>query len=79
MADLQELLNSIHVQLAEDLLERIKKGTATSADLSVARQFLKDNNTTSVPAKGTPLGELDDRMSDLPTFDDDDNVIALGG
>ena len=36
MADLQELLNSIHVQLAEDLLERIKKGTATSADLSVA-------------------------------------------
>ena len=26
MADLQELLNSIHVQLAEDLLERIKRG-----------------------------------------------------
>ncbi|MEM0952420.1 MAG: hypothetical protein AAGI66_09820 [Cyanobacteria bacterium P01_H01_bin.74] len=40
------------------LLEKVKDKTATAADLSVIRQFLKDNNITSLPTKDNALGNL---------------------
>lgn len=79
MANLEDLLNDIHSEIASALLKKIKDGTATSADLSVARQFLKDNNITAVPTKGNPLDALNDQFSDLPTFEEEDNVVSLGG
>ena len=79
MADLTELLNEIHSALATSLLKKIEDGTATSADLSVARQMLKDNNITSVPTKGTPLDDLNKQMDDLPDFSEEDNVVKMGG
>ena len=54
----KEGLESLHAELAKQLLGRVKSGQATAADLSVARQFLKDNNVDSTPAEGTPFGEL---------------------
>lgn len=56
--EVQEALDSLHTALATELLKRVKAGTATASDLSVARQFLKDNNIDSVPAEGTPIRDL---------------------
>ena len=36
-------MEELHEVLAKSLLDRVKSGEATAADLSVARQFLKDN------------------------------------
>lgn len=58
---------AMHAALADALMKRIKDGTATAADLSVARQFLKDNAIQADPVKGSPLGNLADS---LPHFDD---------
>ena len=55
---LKETLQALHTELAKKLLARVKDGTATAADLSVARQFLKDNNIDAVPDEGTPLADL---------------------
>ena len=74
MPDLQKLLSQLHNQLAEQLLSRIEGGEATSADLSVARQFLKDNGVDTVPSAGSPTGKL---AAVLP-FDEDDPIEAKG-
>lgn len=42
--NITDLLAKLHLLLGQDLVRRIETGTATSADLSVARQFLKDHN-----------------------------------
>jgi hypothetical protein len=79
MADLEQILAELHEGIAKGLLKKVIAGEATAAELSVARQFLKDNNVTAVPAKGTPLGDLADQFGDLPDFSDEDNVVSLGG
>lgn len=70
--DLQE---KIHEALAEALLDKIKSGEVSASELSVARQYLKDNGVTAVPADGTPLQVL---TENLPFDEDDDegsNVV----
>ena len=54
----QTALEALHGALAKDLTRRIKDGEATAADLSVARQFLKDNNIDSIAKPDNPLGNL---------------------
>jgi len=78
MADLDAILANLHTALAEELLKKVQDGSATGAELSVARQMLKDNNVTAVPTNGTPLNDLDKHLSGLPTFEDEDNVVSLG-
>ena len=53
--ELQKTLGSLHTALAADLLRRIQEGTATAADLSVARQFLKDNGIDALASQSEPL------------------------
>ena len=55
---LKETLDELHRTLAEQLLARVRAGTATAADLSVARQFLKDNSIDGTPRDGDPLADL---------------------
>jgi hypothetical protein len=59
---ISKLNEQIHQVLAEELLGRLKSGEATTQDLNVARQFLKDNGITGVATddKGAqnPLGAL---------------------
>lgn len=43
----EDIFEQLHGKLAEELLRRILSGEATASDLSVARQFLKDNNVDS--------------------------------
>lgn len=74
--DIKELQEQIHKALAESLLQKIKSGEATPAELGVARQYLKDNGVTAVPADGTPLRNL----TEILPFEDDDedsNVVSL--
>ena len=45
----------LHKTLAENLLLRIEDPEAKSADLNVARQFLKDNGIEALAVEGSPL------------------------
>ena len=46
-------------RLAETLLQRIESGEASSQDLNVARQFLKDNKIECVPTKDNAIGQME--------------------
>jgi len=59
-------LTELHNLLAEKLLDKVKDPDCKSADLNVARQFLKDNNIDAVPVNGSPLEQL---IEELP-FDE---------
>lgn len=48
--------------LATDLVKRIEEGTATAADLNVARQFLKDNSINCIPTKDNGIGKLAEQL-----------------
>ena len=65
----QEMMELLHKTLAENLLLRIQDPEAKSADLNVARQFLKDNNIDAIPTNYSPLGDL---VASLPNFNDED-------
>lgn len=54
----KEKLEELHDLVAETLLNRIRDGEATPADLNVARQFLKDNGIDAIPGKDTPMFNL---------------------
>ena len=56
-------LRELHGILAEKLLEKVKNPECKSADLNVARQFLRDNGIDAVPVDNSPLERL---MKELP-------------
>lgn len=74
MSDLSKVLEDMHTALTKALLGKIEDGTATAADLSVARALLKDNHITALPKAGTPLGSLTDSMTH---YGDDENVLPF--
>ena len=59
---MSEKLKELHEVLATELLKRVKDPEAKSADLNVARQFLKDNNIDAVPVDNSPLKKLLDEL-----------------
>lgn len=65
-ADINEQLADLHMGLALLLKEKLQEGTITSSELSVLRQFLKDNQISAQPVEGTPFGDL---VSSLPDLD----------
>ena len=69
-ADMMALL---HQTLAENLLLRIQDPEAKSADLNVARQFLKDNGIEALAVEGSPLSSL---VATLPDFSDADADLS---
>jgi hypothetical protein len=64
-------LSELHEVLASILLERIRDPECKSAELNVARQFLKDNDITAIPTDENALAQL---LEDLPFKED---VTAL--
>lgn len=60
-------LEELHEILATVLLEKIRDPECKSAELNVARQFLKDNDVTAIPTDDNALAQL---LEDLP-FDAD--------
>jgi hypothetical protein len=65
----EEALEQLHAQLATVMKARLSGPEVSAADLNVIRAFLKDNGIDAVPTKGSPLGDLVDK---LPTFGPDD-------
>jgi len=62
-----DILKQLEDALAQDLLDRVKSGTATAAELAVARQYLKDAGAfAGVIEAGSPAHNL---LSNLP-FDE---------
>lgn len=59
MAASEDLLATLHEVMTRELLNRIKSGEATAADMAVARGLLKDSNITCTPAKDNAMGELE--------------------
>lgn len=62
-----EKLTELHEVLASILLEKIRDPDVKSAELNVARQFLKDNDITAIPTDDNALAQL---LQDLPFKDD---------
>jgi hypothetical protein len=54
----EERLGDLFDLVCDDLTGRINSGEATSTDLNVARQMLKDNGITSTPRETSPLANL---------------------
>lgn len=76
-----DALSALHGAIADELARKISDGSATAADLAVARQFLKDNGISAVNSPSTPLGNLVDQMPDDIDYQVDDlpeNVARLG-
>lgn len=66
-----ELLSALHLAVAQELLKRVKDGTAKPQDLAVATKFLKDNNIDTLPTAGSPITDLAKALGDeLFTGDD---------
>jgi len=56
---MKDVLNDLHESVTKELLERVKSGQATSAELSVAVKFLKDNGASSdVIMADSPMANL---------------------
>ena len=60
-----EVLNTLHLCLAKELLGKIQSGEAKAGDLNVARQFLKDNGIECLPVEKNPMQELMENLPDL--------------
>ena len=54
----QETLENLHSQVARELSDRIATGEASSADMSNAIKFLRDNGIEGLAIQDSPLGHL---------------------
>lgn len=69
--DTTEVLSDLHAGLALHLQEKLQDGSISAGELSILRQFLKDNNISAQPVEGTPFGDLVSSIPDL------DKVVAM--
>lgn len=61
----EDALGDLHGALAEVFLHKLRSGEVTAADLSVIRQFLKDNGITADPNTSEPLKNIVDEIPDF--------------
>ena len=71
-SEFEEILDTLHKELSETLLAKIRSGEATATDLNVIRQFLKDNGIQASNSPEEPLRHL---AAELP-WDVDDKVYT---
>lgn len=64
-------MNELHAMIASELKARIAGGEATTADLSAAIKFLKDNG---VECDATTNAGVSSLAKEFPTFDDPDDL-----
>lgn len=65
----EDLLAALHGTVCRELIDKLKSGEATAADISVAVKFLKDNGITAVPGEKNDLGKLAASLPDLDSLD----------
>lgn len=54
----ENLFNELHQKVTEELLDRIKSGQASTADLKAACDWLAKNDITGFDFDGSPLDSL---------------------
>ena len=66
----ESAFNELHVMITMELMDKIKMGEATTADLRAAIEWLKANNITGVAVADSPLaGSLVSSLNSIsPTF-----------
>jgi hypothetical protein len=62
----EDMFNELHNMVTKELLNRIKSGEATTADLKAACDWLAKNDISGVAFEGNPLDKL---ASVLPKVD----------
>ena len=65
----EEAFNELHGLVTNELILRIKSGTATTQDLKASTDWLAKNNITGVPTLGSPLATLFASMPELELED----------
>lgn len=78
-SELDIALNSLQVELIDELRRKIADGEATAGDLSAARGLLKDNFVVQDPSKNVvdEVDPLDNLMSILAPVDPEINTSRL--
>ena len=61
----EDQFNELHNLVTKELLNRIKTGEATTADLKAAIEWLKTNDITGVQYDGNPLDKLANIMPQI--------------
>ena len=54
----EEMFNELHNMVTQELLNRIKSGEASTADLKAACDWLAKNDISGVAYEGNPLDKL---------------------
>jgi hypothetical protein len=65
---MEDILAELHEAVADELLNRVRSGAATSGDLSAAIKMLKDNNIT-ISKDNLEDSQLGNLLEYLPGFD----------
>lgn len=73
MTDMSNILASLHMAVASDLLRRIESGEATPAELSVATKFLKDNGIEATRTTNVTMDTLASTLSGFKINDEEEN------
>ena len=69
-------LGTLHGLFAKFLAHMLESGSATAAELSVMRQFLKDNGITADPETNDDIQSI---VHGIPTSDELDEMSIIGG
>ncbi len=54
----EDQFNELHGLVTNELIMRIKSGTASTQDIKAAADWLSKNNITGIPVAGSPLANL---------------------
>jgi hypothetical protein len=54
----EDQFNELHGLVTNELIMRIKSGTASTQDIKAAADWLSKNNITGIPVAGSPLAHL---------------------
>ena len=74
----EEQFNELHKLVTTELIDRIRSGEATTADLKAAADWLYKNDITGVAFNTSPLSTLVDIMPDVD-FDTVQKSVIRGG
>ena len=74
----EEQFNELHKLVTTELIDRIRSGEATTADLKAAADWLYKNDITGVAFDTSPLSTLADIMPDVDFETVQKSVIKRG-
>ena len=74
----EQQFNELHKLVTTELIDRIRSGEATTADLKAAADWLYKNDITGEASRGSPLSQLADIMPNVDFDTVQKSVIRNG-